>query len=833
MTRFAYTIAFTLLLVSLSNLSANGQELYDYRYYKLFEDTLYEDDKASQEPDSASVVAIRIPSRSTHLFDYNFMFVRNARRGAAFHERETFVNGIRMRYVNRADADRLQLSGETSPGVALHGSMAGGPFGVEEYRSDSLVGNGTSVAFNLSSRNYLAGIRATTACIFGHGWSLAAGISARTGRDAHVNGVFRNEMSIAASAVKRFDKGGLMSLTLLLSPSERGTRQSSTAEAFGLTGDRLYSPSWGYQNGKIRNSHVRRETMPSIVASYSGRISENTTIETALGATFGTRRYGTLEWFDAQTPVPDNYRYMPSYFDDGIAGEAIAEAWRNGDTRYTQINFDELIARNRLAGGESIYAMADIVERVTALQVRGTATTALGRKMSITYGLDASYGRSRRFKQLTDMLGGEYVTDIDHYLIDDDTFSNSLQNNLLAPDRKAYRGDRFGYDYALAEREVKAVGSLRFESAGIEAEAAVEIGYADLFRHGYYQKELFAETSLGRSRIFRASPYAIRIAATYTFSARHRMEFAAFTGGDMPDAEDVFLQECYNNRLVDDPTMRKSHSAELGYRFDTGRVWIHASLYASLVRNDRMVIHMYDDISAQYGDISVSDIGRLCYGVEAEMSVRFGRHWRGSLAAGIGRYKYADNPKVSIYADTDNTPVCLNAESFVGGCTIGGAPQAVAAMEISYFNRGWGVNVDANYAGMRYVSPSFTRRTLRVTGTASAPEIFDMYMKQERLRDAFTLDLSISRTFYLDRFDRRIYVSPGKPRFTDRHPHSRITLFLSVRNLLGTGDIVYSGYESSRLRRQRLADGYILLPQASRYMYAYPRTYYFSIKFAF
>lgn len=819
-------------MLALSYLTADGQDLRDYRYYKLFEDTINEAETESAVSDSTSI-AVRMPLRTTHLFDYNFSFVRNARRGATYSEQKTYLNGIRLRYISRSAAMRLQLAENESAGTMFRSDLAGRAFGNAEYRSDSLVERRTSVAFNLSSRNYLAGVTATTANILGQGWTLATGISARTGRDSHVNSIFRNEISLVASAVKRFDREGLLSFTLFFAPSERGARQSSTAEAFALTGDRLYTPSWGYQNGKMRNSHVRRETMPSIVASYGVRISENTRIEAAFGTTFGTRRYGTLEWFDAQTPIPDNYRYMPSYFDDMTVSDAVAEAWRNGDTRYTQINFDELIARNRLAGGESIYAMTDIVERVTEMQIRGMATTALGRYLRISYGMDASYARSRRFKQLTDMLGGEYITDIDHYLIDDDTFSNSLQNNLLTPDRKAYRGDRFGYDYALCEREVNAAGTMRFDNGAIEAEAAVEIGYADLFRRGYYQKELFAETSLGRSAIFRSSPYAIRLAAAYTFSARHRMEFAAFTGGDMPDAEDVFLQECYNNRLADSPSLRKSHSAELGYRFDAGRIWLHAVLYASIVRDDRMVTQMYDDLSGQYCDVSVSEIGRLCYGAEAEMSARFGRYWRTSLAVGIGRYKYANNPKVSIYADTDNTPACLNVESFVGGCTIGGAPQATAAAQISYFNRGWGVNLDANYAGLRYVSPSFTRRTMRVVNTAPAPEIYDAYMKQERLKDAFTIDFSISKTFYLDRFNRHPYVRPGKPRFTDRYPRSRITLFLSVRNLLGTDDIVYSGYESSRLRKQWIADGYMLLPQASRYMYAYPRTYYFSVKFTF
>lgn len=181
---------------------------------------------------------------------------------------------------------------------------------------------------------------------------------------------------------------------------------------------------------------VRREFVPTIVAAYGGKLSDRTRIDIAAGATLGKRRYSLLEWFDAQTPMPDNYRWMPSYFTDTDIADAVAEAWRNGDSRYTQINFDELIARNRLNGGESIYAIADRVERTARMQLRATATTAIGKRTEIAYGIDASTDGRRRYKQLRDMLGGEYVTDIDHYLIDDDTYGNFLQNNMLAPNRR-------------------------------------------------------------------------------------------------------------------------------------------------------------------------------------------------------------------------------------------------------------------------------------------------------------------------------------------------------------------------------------------------------------
>lgn len=820
-----------IVIATISCISAYGQDLHDYRYYKLFENP--EETAPEEKPDSTASIPKPIRKYDARLFDYNFSFVRTSRRGAAFGERRITLNGIDVDYLSRTEAARLQLACDDANGIISGGNTAGNAFGNIAYLSDTTMQRRTSVAFNLSSRNYTTGINATTCHALGRGWSMAADITARTGRDAHIRSIFTNEISLNASFVKRFGDAHLLSFALFVSPTERGTRQSSTAEAFTLRNDNLYSPSWGYRNGKICNSHVRREFVPTIVATYGGKLSDRMRIDIAAGATLGKRRYSMLEWFDAQTPMPDNYRWMPSYFTDTDTADAVAEAWRNGDSRYTQINFDELIARNRLNGGESIYAIADRVERIARIQLRATATTAIGERTEIAYGIDASTDGRRRYKQLRDMLGGEYVTDIDHYLIDDDTYGNFLQNNLLAPNRRAGEGDRYGYDYSLVKGSLAATTAISYKTDRLNLNAAIEAGYCTVHRRGHCRKELFADNSLGKSQRIGLSPYAVRIAAGYDFTKRHSMGFAAIAQGDAPEADDIFLQADYNNRTIDNPSLRNTYAAELNYRYSSPTFHLSATLFTSMSKNGTQVEHLYDDTSAEYCDMVVSGIDILRYGAEVEADVRVTKHLRLSLAASAGRYKYAGNPKITMYADSDNRIICENIDSFVGDCTTGGAPQILAATEISYFNRGWGVNVGANYAGLRYVTPSFLRRTERVAYMADSPELFREFVSQERLRDAFTLGASLSKTFYLSRFDKRIYTHPTNPRFIDRHPRSRITLFLSVRNLSGNRNIVYSGYESSRLHKQWIADGYTFRPQATRYLYAYPRTYYFAIRFTF
>ena len=160
-------------------------------------------------------------------------------------------------------------------------------------------------------------------------------------------------------------------------------------------------------------------------------------------------------------------------------------------------------------------------------------------------------------------------------------------------------------------------------------------------------------------------------------------------------------------------------------------------------------------------------------------------------------------------------------------------PQIAITAGLSYYNKGWWAAINANYAGLRYIEPSAIMRTDRILAMATSPEQLKSLTTQERLRDAFTIDASLSKTLYISRLNKKIYSMKAAPRFEDKHPRSRLIFRIGVRNLLGSSNIVYNAYESSRLQRHKLADEYLYNRQASRYLYAYPRTFYASATFAF
>ena len=142
------------------------------------------------------------------------------------------------------------------------------------------------------------------------------------------------------------------------------------------------------------------------------------------------------------------------------------------------------------------------------------------------------------------------------------------------------------------------------------------------------------------------------------------------------------------------------------------------------------------------------------------------------------------------------------------------------APNVAYMNKGWGARLTANYAALRYVEAEPMRRTDRVSRQASlSKEMFHRFIEQERLPDAVTVDAAAWKSF----------------RLRDRGGAKRHSLVvsLSVRNLLGGDNIIYSGRESLRIYRRSIAGDYLYEPFPTRYQYAYPRTYYLSVRYKF
>lgn len=745
--------------------------------------------------------------------DFNLPQVAVRRRGQDFGAETATVSGLEIPYRYFTLLRALGAAETLFPGLGMTPLQAGAAGGVREFRFANAVPlQPYRASVRFSDRNYLLGARFSLDRELSSGWRIAAAADARTGRDMHVDGVFTNALTAGFRLAKRFKERHDLALLLIAPISARGTRLTATREAFELTGDPYYNPAWGFQNGKVRNSRVRRDAVPLGHLSFRTEISPVTTFAAALGVEAGVSTYSALGWYDARTPMPDNYRYLPSYVSD----TETETAWRSNDTRYTQIDWDRLLAVNRMKGGEAAYTLEDRAERLCNLRFDAAFSTELIPGLTLDYGAFFTREHSRFYKRMRDLLGGEYLVDIDQYLVDDDTFGNLLQNDLRHPDRLIREGDRFGYDYALVRREAGLRVHAAWRADRFRADVAMRLGDAVVFRRGYYEKELFpGERSFGRSRRLHFTPWTLKALAGWAFSPRTYLGATVAAGAVAPREEDLFFQPLYNNRTVDGPTPERFYAAEVNFRRSGPVLDLQLTAFASAAFDRLQTRRYYDDLAGVYCDLSVTGIAIAAYGVEAAAEIRLVYRWRVSLALSAGRYKYIRDPRVTVLSDADNSLVDNSAVSRMGGCTPGGAPQLTACGGVNYFGpRGWGFRLSAGYAGARYVEPMPLRRTERIARQGGLTrEDFEAFTRQERLRDAFTLDASLFKTIYFSR--------------------SQLTASLLLRNLLGSGDTVYNGYESLRVRRIAAGNETFRRPHATRYTCALPRSFFLTVSYRF
>ena len=194
---------------------------------------------------------------------FNLPYIALGRRGQHYSSEAASFSGLGISSRYFGSLRLLGAREERRAGIAALPEAIGGAGGVRTFCfAGALAEPSYHASVSFTDRNYLAGAKLAFARPAGHGWDVAAAVEARTGRDMHVEGVFTNALTAGFRAARHLGEGHTLGFLLIVPPSVRGTRLSSVEEAFRLTGDNLYNPAWGFQDGKVRNSRVRREFVP-------------------------------------------------------------------------------------------------------------------------------------------------------------------------------------------------------------------------------------------------------------------------------------------------------------------------------------------------------------------------------------------------------------------------------------------------------------------------------------------------------------------------------------------------------------------------------------------
>ncbi|MDR2894716.1 MAG: hypothetical protein LBU97_04570, partial [Alistipes sp.] len=530
------------------------------------------------------------------------------------------------------------------------------------------------------------------------GWSLHMAATGQAGDDGHFTGVYSDEAGGTLSLGKDWSGGTSLTLFAAGGVSDRGSRTAATAEAFDLTGDRRYNPMWGLQNGRTRNSHTTLTRYLFTAAEFRTPLGPGRTL--SLTAAMRRNRGGRnrLAWYDAHSPLPDYYRSMPSFFPDWDAAEIIEDAWREGDPTVTQVDWESLYFNNTLSpDGRATYIVEEQVEDARDLHARLSVDRRIDGSLVLSYGIAARHDTSRFYKVAADMLGAEWVPNVDQYVTDTPVYegggseggnggsesgdyhtSPPNENDLRNPGRRVHRGERFGYDYSFTRLRPELFGTVRWYGPGHGLTASARLVHTRLQREGFYEKALFpGPVSFGRWATQSFTTYSLSAAGYLNAGPYHRFSLSALASTEAPFARNIFLSPQQHNLAAPGAAPSGLYGAEASWAYTGGGLDLRVGGFVNAVTGETQIRQYYDDLSSTFADMVVRGIDRLGYGVEAGVEARPTRWLTLKAGGSVGRFRYNSEPTATLHEDASGEVISEGIVCYMSGLHTG-LPETTA-----------------------------------------------------------------------------------------------------------------------------------------------------------
>ena len=625
------------------------------------------------------------------------------------------------------------------------------------------------------------------------GWAFTGSITGRWGDGiGYIDGTFSRSMSYFLGIEKMLNDRHAISFVTWGAPTERGGRKGSTDEMYWIANDRMYNPSWGYQDGKKRNAKVMRSFSPSALFTWDWDIDDDTRLTTTLFGKYAMWSNTRLSYNGGTNPEPDYYSLMPSFnfnvWNPGAAfrDDAAMLGWQNAydylsaseDNR--QIQWDKLYYANSVmaaAGQDAMYYLQREHEDQLSLSLATTLEKQLTKNSVLHAGLQLGANKGMFYQTMEDLLGNATFHNINTYAIKsygEQSQEVSFDMNEGTP-REIKAGDRFGHDYVLHVRKAQlwAGYSTDFEAAHLFATG--RLAGTTMQRDGKMRNGLAPDNSYGKSGTAKFLDGGAKVGAHVNLGQGNVLMLGMGYELKTPTPKASFSAPRVNNDFVKDLKQEKIFSAEMGYQLQTS--WLKANLgayYSHLYDVTEQTMY-YSDYDNSFAYATLSGIEKMYCGLELGMNFRL-TEWLNLKALGVvSEAKYVNNADMRLMLSNSGDYVdekCINS-----GMREGNTPLTAGSIDLSFHSRGWYFDLIGNYYDRIYLyySPDTKRQQNAIVNDDGEYQ----KMSQAEGKGGFMLDASLSRQIRLK--------------------HGRTLGFnLMMTNLLNNTGICTGGYEKSR-----------------------------------
>ncbi|MFZ4105225.1 carboxypeptidase-like regulatory domain-containing protein [Flavobacterium sp.] len=809
---------------------------------------IQETDLGDEGNSSESTTSLLQSSRDAFLqaAAYNFGQARFSVRGIDNEYSNVMINGISMNRVGDGrpqygdwgglnDATRNQ---EFTNGSAPSDYVFGGIAGTQEINTRaSIYRPGTRISFLNTNTNYSFRTMGTFASgINKDGWAYVVSASRRWAQEGYFEGTNYSANSLFASVEKKINDKHSLNFTSIYAQNKRGKNSPNTDEQNDLVGNK-YNSYWGYQDGRRRNSRMKKTEEPLLMLTHYWKVNSKTNINTSVSYQIGEIGNSRLDYTKDNNPDPTYYTKLPSYYANRFdsAGNYIGDTPQNiafailakdNFIANPQLDWTKIYTTNTksLANGSRIALYEDRNDENIA-----TFNTNLSTKLSdnifMNAGINYLNSSTKNFKNMLDLLGGNYYNDINTFGLTFDQEQSDLNNPL----RQVKVGDKYGYNYIVDANRLDVFTQFKFTYKKIDFYLAESFSRSGYQRNGLYKNGYYPTNSFGKSDKVTFDNFGFKGGLTYKISGRQYLDFNGIYMSKAPNTKDVFSNARVNNTIarVTNETIR---GVDASYIIKAPKFKARFTGYFSETLNSTDINFYYADGLGgvnQFVSEVVTGINKRNRGIETGLEYQLTSTIKLTGVAAYGDYTITNNPDVNLANDSSGSLISYG-KSNLAGYKLSGMPQQAYSFGVEYRDpKFWWIGANVNYLSDNYLDVSVIKRTANYYAPANNDlvslyggidqNLADKYLKQEKFDSFFLFNLVGGKSW----------------RFNYKYT---IGLFANVNNVLNI-NYKTGGFEQSRNAsyQQDYQDHQSNGPSvfAPKYFYGYGRTYSVNIYLSF
>jgi iron complex outermembrane receptor protein len=542
---------------------------------------------------------------------------------------------------------------------------------------------------------------------------IAATVSfAKISGEGYIEGTQFEGSNYFVNFSKEINENHKISFTSFGAPQRHGQRQnmSSVSTYRNAEAGNKFNPDWGYKDGQVTHIEDNFYHKSQTSLNHYWKMSDKSSLSTAAYASYGNGGGG------------------------GTAGtnrDLFGVRLGGSDQPVDLDNIVEINRANGALGSEAILRASRNDHEWYG--VLSTFKTELTDELSFIGGLDWRTYTGKHFREVTDLLGGQFY------------FDNENVNN---PNAALVVGDKMGYDNDGKVGWLGFFGQLEYGTENFDAFVSTSIQKTSYQRVEYFLYDLSTDAGkdLATSDKIKLDGYSIKGGANYRLDDVQNV-FANIGYFERPAAFNAVFNGYNNTKINRDAENEKVFSMELGYGVRGEKFAANVNVYRTqwndrtFTRNIRATEPGAEDYTA-----NLLGVNALHQGIEFDFTYKPSNNLNFSGMLSLGDWKW-DNNLEDVPVFNENQEQVTTISLPIQGLKVSNSAQTTAALGMLYkFWDRTSITVDYNYFANLYAQID----VLNYTNATETPE--DSW----EAPSYSTLDASLRHSFKFGNFDTTV-----------------------------------------------------------------------------